>query len=311
MIRAVWQLRLGRICIVVLALIALLGILGPTLAPYGPTDQDVSVILQGPSAAHWLGTDDLGRDVLSRLLAGSTLSLVAALEAVGIGLVLGVLPGLLSMVFGRIFEWVSLRVMDAFITLPFMVFAIAMTALLGNGLHQAMFAVGLLIAPAFYRITRAAAMTVIGSSFVEAARLTGLSELTVIRRHVWPKVAPAIAVTTASMLGTGLVVVSSLTFLGIGIVPPEPTWGGMMATDLNYLYQKPWGPLVPAALIIITVAALSGLADALRDATGQSGRSLISARRAKQARAEAAAAGTSGDPDASAERPADRSRVDV
>ncbi|MBM9468322.1 ABC transporter permease [Nakamurella leprariae] len=309
MIRAVWQLRLGRICIVVLTLIALLGILGPMLAPYGPNDQDVAVMLQGPSAAHWLGTDDLGRDVLSRLLAGSTLSLVAALEAVGIGLVLGVLPGLLSMVFGRIFEWVSLRVMDALITLPFMVFAVAMTALLGNGLHQAMFAVGLLVAPAFYRITRAAAMTVIGSSFVEAARLTGLSELAVIRRHVWPKVAPAIAVTTASMLGTGLVVVSSLTFLGIGIVPPEPTWGGMMATDLNFLYQKPWGPLVPAALIIITVAALSGLADALRDATGQSGRSLISARRAKQARAKAAR--NAGGPVAPAGRPDDRSTVDA
>jgi peptide/nickel transport system permease protein len=281
MIRSALRLRMGKICVCILVGIAVIAVVGPFLAPYGANEQDVTAMLQGPTAQHWLGTDNLGRDVLSRILDGSTLSLVAALEAVGIGLVLGVIPGLFSVYLGRGFEWISLRIMDSFITLPFLVFAIAMTAVLGNGLHQAMFAVGILVSPAFYRVTRAAAIGVSGSQYVEAARLVGSSPGFVLRKHVWPKIAPAIAVTTSAMLGTGLVIVSSLTFLGIGIVPPEATWGGMLATDLEYLYQQPWGPLVPAAFIILTVGAFNGLADALRDSTGQTGRALLFARRSK------------------------------
>ncbi|OLT18180.1 peptide ABC transporter permease [Pseudonocardia sp. CNS-139] len=268
MMGAVLRHRLGVASLVVLAAMVLLGVLGPLLAPQDPLVQDPSALLQGPSAAHLLGTDNLGRDVFSRLLAGSRLSLLAALEAVAVGLVLGTVPGLLSVYLGRVFEWVTLRVMDAFVTLPFLVFAVAMTALLGNGLTQAMFAVGILISPVFYRVTRAAAFPVAGSQYVEAARLTGAPAWFVLRRHVWPKVLPAVAVSAAGLLGSSLVIVSSLTFLGIGIQPPEPTWGGMLATDLEYLYQRPTAPFVPALLIILTVGACNGLADALRDVIG-------------------------------------------
>lgn len=256
----------ARIAIGVLAVIAVLAVFGPRLAPYDPLAQNTAAILQGPSAAHWLGTDALGRDVLSRILAGSPLSLSAALLAVVVGLVLGVIPGLLSVYLGRTFEWTSLRLMDTLITLPFLVFAIAMTALLGNGVTQAMVAVGILIAPAFYRVTRAAALSVSRSAYVEAAVLVGASTGWILRRHVWRHVLPAVAVTTAGMTGVALVIVSSLTFLGIGVVPPTPTWGGMLATDLQYLYQRPWGPFAPALLIVATVWALNALADALRDA---------------------------------------------
>jgi peptide/nickel transport system permease protein len=264
--RAALRRRLGAASVAVLGLVVLLAVLGPLLAPHDPLAQDPAALLRGPSGAHLLGTDNLGRDVLSRLLAGSRLSLLAALEAVAVGLVLGTVPGLLSVYLGRAFEWVTLRVMDAFVTLPFLVFAVAMTALLGNGLTQAMFAVGILISPAFYRITRAAAFPVVGSHYVEAARLTGAPAGFVLRRHVWPKVLPAVAVSTASLLGSSLVIVSSLTFLGIGIQPPEPTWGGMLATDLEYLFQRPTAPFVPALLIVLAVGACNGLADALRDA---------------------------------------------
>ncbi|MCU1519461.1 MAG: Glutathione transport system permease protein gsiD [Pseudarthrobacter sp.] len=259
----------ARIALMVLAAVALLALFGPLLAPQDPLAQDSSLILKGTTAEHWLGTDALGRDVFSRLLAGSTVSVLAALEAVAVGLVLGVVPGLFSVYFGRAFEWLSLRLMDALITLPFLVFAIAMTALLGNGLVQAMFAVGILIAPGFYRVTRASALNVANSQYVEAARLFGASTRWVVTRHVLRKVLPAVAVTTASMTGVSLVIVSSLTFLGIGIVPPEPTWGGLLATDLQNLYQRPYGPLAPAAIIIAAVWALNALSDALRDATGQ------------------------------------------
>ncbi|MFF1831328.1 ABC transporter permease [Paenarthrobacter sp. NPDC058040] len=261
--------RSARIALIVLAAVTLLAIFGPASAPQDPLAQDAAQILKGASPEHWLGTDVLGRDVFSRLLAGSTVSVLAALEAVAVGLVLGVVPGLFSVYFGRSFEWLTLRFMDALITLPFLVFAIAMTALLGNGLVQAMFAVGILIAPGFYRVARASALSVSNSQYVEAARLLGAPTGWVVRRHVLGKVLPAVAVTTASMTGVSLVIVSSLTFLGIGIVPPEPTWGGLLATDLQNLYQRPYGPVAPAAIIIATVWALNALSDALRDSTGQ------------------------------------------
>jgi peptide/nickel transport system permease protein len=272
MLRRALRLPSARIALGILIVVALLAALGPLLAPLDPLAQNTKSILQGPTAAHWLGTDGLGRDVFSRLLAGSTVSVLAALQSVLVGLALGALPGLLSVYLGRGFEWITLRIMDSFITLPFLVFAIAMTALLGNGLTQAMIAVGILIAPAFYRVTRAAALTVAHAPYVEAAQLAGASTAFIVRRHVWRKVFPAVAVTTASMTGASLVIVASLTFLGIGIVPPEPTWGGLLATDLANLYQRPFGPVVPALVIIGTVWALNALADAMRDTTGGTAR---------------------------------------
>lgn len=256
----------------VLALVVVLAICGPLLAPYPPNAQDTSAILQGPSLAHWLGTDYVGRDVLSRLLAGSPLSVFTAVEAVGIGLVLGVLPGLASVYFGRVFEWITLRLMDSLLALPFMIFAIAVAALLGNGVHQAMFAVGILLAPGFYRVTRAATLALANTDYVVAAELMGSTVPRTIAAHVWTKVLPVVAVATANAMSGGLLIVASLAFLGIGVQPPDPSWGGMLASDLNYLYQRPWGPLVPSLLVMITVGALNWLADAIRDSGGDQGR---------------------------------------
>jgi peptide/nickel transport system permease protein len=262
----------ARIAVAILVVIALLTVVGPLIAPHDPYAQDTAAMLQGPSPAHLLGTDELGRDVLSRLLAGSPLSVISALLAVLVGAALGVVPALLSVQLSRTFEWFALRVTDALMTLPFLVFAIAMTALLGNGVPQAMVAVGILISPAFFRVARAAALSTARSQYVEAAELMGASTGWILRRHVWQQVLPAVTVTAASMMGTALVVVASLTFLGIGVVPPEPTWGGLLAGDLKYLYQRPAGPLAPAALIVATVWAFNALADALRDAQTLSAR---------------------------------------
>ncbi|MFC0448447.1 ABC transporter permease [Rhodococcus jostii] len=269
MLTAILRYHSARAALVVLGLIVVLAVFGPALAPFDPLEQDTSAILQGPSGTHWLGTDNVGRDVFSRLLAGSTVSVLSALQCVVVGFLLGVIPGFLSVYLGRSVEWFTLRLMDALITLPFLVFAVAMTALLGNGLAQAMFAVGILIAPAFYRVTRAAALTVANSQYVEAAELMGADTSWIIRRHAVRKVLPAVGVTFAAMTGASLVIVSSLTFLGIGVVPPDPTWGGLLASGLQYLYQVPFGPVVPALLIVATVWALNAIADALRDATGQ------------------------------------------
>ncbi|MGO2745291.1 ABC transporter permease [Microbacterium sp.] len=258
----------ARAALLVIAGVVVIAVAGPALAPYDPLAQDTANALQDATFAHLLGTDYLGRDVLSRLLAGAPASLLSALAAALIGLVIGAVPGALSAFAPRIGEWLSLRVVDALLSLPFILFAIVFAALLGNGLVQATLAIGILIAPGFFRIARAATLRVRDSQYVEAALFLGASAGWVLRRHVWRQVAPNLVVASVSALGGALLAVASLTFLGIGVQPPAPTWGGMLASDLGYLSQRPFGPVGPALAIIITVGALNLIADAAHDALG-------------------------------------------
>ena len=230
------------------------------------------------SGSHWLGTDYLGRDTLSRLLAGSRASIVGAIEVALIAFFIGAVPGIACVYLGRVFEWLTLRLVDTLISLPFLLVAVAVTALLGNGMTVALLVVGVLLAPSFYRVSRAATLSVARSQYVEAAQLSGASLTWIVRSHVLSKVLPPISVTLASTVGTGFVVVSSLSFLGIGVQPPAPTWGGLLSSDLNYLSYQPWATVAPALLIIATVWAANLLADAIRDVSGDAGRAYVSAR---------------------------------
>jgi peptide/nickel transport system permease protein len=259
----------GKISSAVLAVVVVVVVFGDRIAPYDALAQDASQILRGPTAKHWLGTDYAGRDVLSRLLSGSSLSVISALQAVAIGLVLGVIPAVASVQAGRVLEWVTLRVMDSFMALPFITFAIAMAALLGNGLRPAMLAVGILVAPTFFRVTRAATLTFKRQQYVEAAHLFGYSTWRVVSRHVVRKIVPTILVTAGGVLAASLLVVASLTFLGVGVQPPAPTWGGMLASDLDYLTQRPFGPLAPALAIMFTVASIGVISDLVRNHTSR------------------------------------------
>lgn len=286
MLRRLTHLPTFWVSAVILLVILLLGAFGGLLAPDNPL-QGGTPVLGGPSAAHLLGTDYLGRDVLSRLLAGAPVSVLSAFEVAAIALVVGTIPGLLSVSLGRVFEWFTLRIMDTLIALPFLVFAVAMTALLGNGLNQAMLSVGILLAPLFYRVSRAAALSVSSSQYVEAAVLSGASTSWVLRRHIGPKVVAPIGIAFANAAGVGLVIVASLTFLGIGVQPPAPTWGGLLASDLGYLAYQPWAPVVPILLILLTVLALNLMADVLRDASGESGRILLRKRALRKKRRRA------------------------
>jgi peptide/nickel transport system permease protein len=153
-----------------------------------------------------------------------------------------------------------------------------MTALLGNGIPQAMLTVGILVSPLFYRVSRAATLSVARSQYVEAAILSGASTGWIVRTHVWSKVLPPIAIALANTMGIGFVVVSSLTFLGIGVQPPAPTWGGVLASDLGYLNYRPYAPLFTTVLIMLTVWAFNLLADVIRDVAGESGRALLAER---------------------------------
>lgn len=280
MVRRVLSLATGRIALAVLAVIAVLALFGPLLAPQNPLATGDHP-LAAASGAHWLGTDYLGRDVLSRLLDGSRVSVLGSLEVAFTALAIGAVPGILSVHLGRVFEWVTLRLADTLVALPFLLFAVAVIALLGNGLSQAMLVTGALVSPLFYRVARAATLAVARSPYVEAAIVSGASIGWVVRRHVWAKVLPPIAVALAQTVGVGFVIVSSLTFLGIGVQPPAPTWGGLLASDLGYLSHQPWAPLAPALLIMVTVWACNLLADAIRDVSGEAGRALVNTRKAR------------------------------
>lgn len=264
-LRRTWRLPAARVALGVLFVVAVLAVFGGTIAPQDPLAQDTTRVLQGPSGAHLLGTDYLGRDVLSRLLAGTGRSVLGAVESVGAAMLLGVVPGVASLWLGRAVEWTALRAVDALMTMPFTLFAIAAVGVFGNGLNQAMLALGVLLAPLFFRVSRAAALGLRQAQYVEAAELMGASRGRVLRTHIVAKILPTVAVTTAHALATALLTVASLTFLGVGVQPPAPTWGGMLASDLGFLAQQPWAPALPGVLIMITVGALNLLADAVRD----------------------------------------------
>lgn len=268
-LEALWAQPASRFAFAVLTVIAFLVVFEGALAPYDPLRQFSDEVLQAPSGKHLLGTDYVGRDVLSRLMAGTRLSVVGALEAVAIAAVLGVPSGLASAWMGRIGEWVSLRIADTLMILPFTVFAIAVAGTIGNGLQQAMIAVGVLISPMFFRVTRAAALGLRRTQYVEAAELMGASQWWTLRKHIWSKVLPNVAVAAAHATGASLLVVASLSFLGIGVQPPAPTWGGMLSADLCYLAQQSWAPIFPALLMMATVGSLNILADGIRDAGTQ------------------------------------------
>ncbi|MCX4741437.1 ABC transporter permease [Streptomyces antibioticus] len=293
MVRRVLSLTSGRIAVAVLAVIALLALLGPLLAPQDPLATS-DTTLAPLSGAHWLGTDYLGRDVLSRLLDGSRVSVLGSLEVALTALLVGAVPGILSVHLGRVFEWITLRLTDTLVALPFLLFAVAVIALLGNGLTQAMLVTGVLVSPLFYRVARAATLAVARSPYVEAALVSGASVGWIVRRHVWGKVLPPVAVAFAQTVGVGFVIVSSLTFLGIGVQPPAPTWGGLLASDLGYLSHRPWAPLTPALLIMATVWAANLLADAIRDVSGEAGRALVNDRKARARRRDQAGPAPSG-----------------
>jgi peptide/nickel transport system permease protein len=273
-VRRVLTLASGRVAVAILAVVAVLAIFGPLLAPHDPLSTSGNT-LAGISGQHWLGTDYLGRDVFSRLLDGSRVSVAGSLEVALMALVVGAVPGILSVYLGRVFEWLTLRLADTLVALPLLLFAVAVTALLGNGITQAMFVTGVLVSPLFYRVARAATLSVARSQYVESALISGASLGWIVRRHVWVKVLPPVAVVLAQTIGVGFVIVSSLSFLGIGVQPPAPTWGGLLATDLGYLSYQPWAPFAPALLIMVTVWASNLLADAIRDVSGEAGRAMV------------------------------------
>lgn len=265
--REVFRNWSAKVAAAILLLVVVVAVFAPLIQPTSAYLQDSNHLLAPPSARHLLGTDYLGRDTLSRLILGTRLSLLGALEALGIGFALGVVPGLFSSFMKGVPRFLVLRVVDSFMTLPAIVFTIGVVAVFGETQTIAMAAIGVLFAPAFFRVVRAASLGYANAQYVEMARLFGAGRLRVIRTHVWRKVLPTMAVTATSTLAAGILAVSSLSYLGVGSQPPLPTWGGMLASDMNYLSKASYSAIFPGIAIALTVGALGIIADSLRDAT--------------------------------------------
>lgn len=269
--------RVAVVSAVVLLLMVLSAIFAPLLAPLDPNKTDLRSVLLAPgSGDHLLGTDYLGRDVLSRLVFAGRVSLIAAIQAVGVGLLLGVAPALVTGYVGRWGDWLLMRFTDALLAFPPLILAITVIGILGTGLTNAMIGVGIIFAPRFARITRAAVLSVREETFVEAARSMGLSQPRIIWRHVLPHVLSPLVVTATVLAGMAMIIEAGLSFIGLGVQVPEASWGSMLSTGYRYIRVSPTLILWPGLAIMVTVLSINLLGDGIRDALGREVRNVTS-----------------------------------
>ncbi|WP_406858561.1 ABC transporter permease [Alsobacter sp. KACC 23698] len=253
----------GGFIIVAFALAALLA---PWAAPYDPNASDWMAIREAPSAAHWFGTDDLGRDVLSRVIYGARASLAAGFLSVAIALVVGLPFGMLAGYFGGVVDVVISRLTDALLACPFLVLAIALAAFLGPSLQNAMIAIGVSAMPVFVRLARGQTLAVREEDYVSAAVSVGLSHPKILTAYILPNILPPIIVQTALTTAIAVLAEASLAFLGLGQLPPAPSWGSMLDAARQFLVEAPWMAVWPGMAIVTVVIAFNMLGDALNDA---------------------------------------------
>jgi peptide/nickel transport system permease protein len=247
-----------------------LAVVGPWLQPYDPNAQDLKNTFAGPwSAGHVLGTDNLGRDTLSRLISASRVALVASFETVGVALLLGVPPAMVAGFLRGKVDWLMSRVADAIQSLPPLILAIAIVAALGPGLRNAMLALGIIFAPNFFRLTRAAVLEVREETYIEASRSIGTPTLRILRKRVLPNILPPLLVQVSLVAGFALVAEASLSLLGLGVQPPQASWGSMLGQGYNFIGVQRWLVVWPGLAISLTVLACNVVGDGLRDSIGK------------------------------------------
>ncbi len=242
-------------------------IFAPWVAPYSPLELDVTQMLQGPSVAHWLGTDELGRDVLSRAIYAARVSMQVALLAVSVGLVGGTLIGMTAAYFGGLVEQVLMRAMDLLFSFPAILLAVVLMASLGTSVLNAMIAIGIVFIPGFSRLARASTQAVLRQQYIEAARSIGMSDARIIFREILPNILAPLMVEAAVAFAYAVLLESALSFLGLGAQPPDPSWGNMLSTGRGFMAQAPWLSIVPGMAMFICVLGFNLLGDGLRDVT--------------------------------------------
>ncbi len=252
-----------------LVVVVVVAIFAPLVAPHPPDTQDINAINAGPSGSHWLGTDDLGRDILSRLIFGARISLRAAFEIVGLATVVAVPLGLVAGFFRGAVDAVIMRAMDALFSFPPLILALTVAALLGANINDAAIAIAVVFVPSFVRLLRGEVIAVREETYIEAARSLGARSRRLMARHVAPNVASPIIIQVALALGFALLAEAGLAYLGIGEQPPTPSWGGMLQEGFQFIGQSPWALVFPGLAIMLTVLAFNLVADGLRDSLGR------------------------------------------
>ena len=254
---------IGAFLILLLFLVA---VLGPYLAPHDPIRQDLPRQLQGPSERFLLGTDEFGRDILSRIIFGGRIALQVGFLAVAVASAIGITLGLLSGFFGGWVDLVIMRVMDVMLAFPYLLLAMIVVSILGPGLQNAMLAVGIVYVPQYARLVRGAVLTVKENEYVVAARAMGARDGTIMWRHILANCLAPIIVQTSLSAGWAIVNAAGLSFLGLGAQPPTPEWGAMLTSGREYIFQAPWITTFPGLAILFTALGFNLLGDGLRDA---------------------------------------------
>ncbi len=254
-----------KIAIAIVAIELLAALFAPWISPYDPLQQNVVARLKGPSLAYWLGTDQFGRDILSRVLHGARASLLISILAVGIALVAGGTLGLLAAFYRGWLERIVMRLMDIMFAFPVMLLAIAIVAVLGPGAYTGALAIGIVYTPIFARLLRGPALVVAASDYVSNARAIGCSDARILFRHILPNLVSVILVQTSLLLSAAILVEASLSFLGLGTQPPSPSLGLMLSEGRNVLMLSPWSAVFSGLAILVLAFGLNLLGDVLRD----------------------------------------------
>lgn len=278
MIRALLANRLAVFGLAVLALLVLAAAFGPWLAPQDPNAIDVPGRLSPPSLDHWFGTDEFGRDVLSRVIVAARVSLQVGAIAVGISLGLGVPIGLVAGFYRGRVDDALMRLMDMLFAFPAILLAIAILAVLGPGIRNAMIAIGIVYTPIFARITRGSVLSVREEVYVRAARSVGANDLRILRLHVLPNVLAPIIVQASVSLAFAILSEAALSFLGLSVQPPDPSWGRMLFEGRGFMRLAWWMAVFPGLAIFVTVLAFNVVGDGLRDVLDPRQKSAIEAR---------------------------------
>jgi peptide/nickel transport system permease protein len=252
--------------LVVIVAFILIAVFAPLLAPYDPLATSWLAIRQAPSRAHWMGTDELGRDVLSRVIYGARASMLAGVVSVAIAAAIGIPMGVVAGFVGGVIDAVLSRIIDAMLACPFLILAIALAAFLGPDLMNAMMAIGVSTAPRFMRVSRAATMEAGSYDYVEAAWAIGNPAWRVALRHVAPNIIPPVLVQATLSIAQAIIAEASLSFLGLGEQPPLPSWGSMLNAAQQFLEQAPWLAIFPGLAIFLCVLSFNLVGDGLRDA---------------------------------------------
>ena len=268
--RRAWRRLLRRrgavLGLAVIIFFVVLAIFAPLISPHDPNLTSWGTIRKPPSADFWFGTDEIGRDVLSRVIWGSRASLLAGLLSVSISLSLGIPIGLLAGYVGGWTESIISRFTDAMLAVPFLILAIALASFLGPSLLNAMIAIGVSATPVFIRLTRGQVLTVKTEDYVEAARAVGNPHWRIALRHILPNILPPLIVQSSLAIAAAVIAEASLSFLGLGQQPPDPSWGSMLNTAKNYVDNAPWMAVWPGLSIFLLVLSFNLLGDGLRDA---------------------------------------------